>query len=125
MIRFQVEDTGSGIDPANLEQIFQPFQQGGSAKHRAGGTGLGLAISRNLVETMGGQLQVNSDLGQGSTFWFDIPLPQIFDREERITTVPGRGLDGKLPRIMVVNDEALGQNDVIGGFADKLYQLAD
>ena len=73
-IRFQVDDTGSGISPDQLEEIFLPFQQVGDRKRMTEGTGLGLSISKKLVEMMGSSLQVSSTLGQGSSFWFDLDL---------------------------------------------------
>jgi len=76
-IRFSVRDTGIGIDPAKQQDIFSPFAQAdGSISRRFGGTGLGLAISRQMVELMGGSLQVDSELGKGSTFWFELVLEQ-------------------------------------------------
>lgn len=74
-IRFQVSDTGIGIAPEALEEIFTPFYQVGDLAAPFEGTGLGLAISRRLVELLGGKLQVKSASGQGSTFWFDLVLP--------------------------------------------------
>ncbi|MBN2006556.1 MAG: response regulator [Anaerolineae bacterium] len=76
-LRFEVADTGVGIAPENLEKIFAPFEQVGDARRRAEGTGLGLPISRRLVGAMGGELQVKSAPGQGSTFWFEIELPVV------------------------------------------------
>lgn len=106
-IRFRVEDTGQGIDPAYLEIIFQPFHQVGDPARRSEGTGLGLAISQHLVQLMGGQLQVTSQLGQGSQFWFDIELPVVAEvvpaspihRDLKIM-----GFQGPPRRILVVDD---------------------
>ncbi len=75
MFRFCVEDTGPGVTAEELESIFEPFRQVGERKKMREGSGLGLAISRNLVRLLGGELYVKSTFGQGTTFWFDIPLP--------------------------------------------------
>jgi predicted ATPase/signal transduction histidine kinase/CheY-like chemotaxis protein/tRNA A-37 threonylcarbamoyl transferase component Bud32 len=74
IFRFEVEDTGVGMSEQELQKIFTPFEQVGNVNKRAEGTGLGLAISRQLIELMGSQIQVKSELGKGSSFWFDMPV---------------------------------------------------
>jgi signal transduction histidine kinase len=84
-LSFRIEDTGIGISPENLETIFKPFEQVGEQARQAKGTGLGLAISKNLVELMGGQLCVSSQINVGTQFWFEITL-----RDESLI-IPFRG----------------------------------
>ncbi len=75
-LRFEVQDTGPGLEAGQLERIFQAFTQADSSLTRThGGAGLGLAICQRLVQGMGGELKVTSELGQGSTFFFDADLP--------------------------------------------------
>ncbi len=75
-LRIEVIDTGIGIAADRLDDIFDAFTQAeASTTRRYGGTGLGLAISKHLVGLMGGQLQVSSEPGRGSRFWFDLQLP--------------------------------------------------
>jgi len=76
-VHFAIADTGVGLDPDKLEDIFLPFQQVGDRARRYSGTGLGLPICQKIVEMMGGKLQVKSTLDQGSTFWFEIELTEV------------------------------------------------
>lgn len=106
-IRFQIEDTGFGIAKADLNQIFEPFQQVGEHTHQIEGTGLGLPITKRLVEMMGGELCVASELGKGSTFWLELELPEVpqFVNEEKQTEPLIIGFEGQPCRLLVVDDK--------------------
>jgi len=74
-LRFEVQDTGIGLTPEQIQKLFHAFQQADDKiQGRFGGTGLGLVLTRNLVEMMGGEVGVQSKLGEGSTFWFEVRL---------------------------------------------------
>ena len=107
--RFAIEDTGVGIASEELETIFEAFQQVGDKQRQIQGTGLGLAISRQLVELMGGQLQVKSQLGQGTTFWFDLQLPKaknIIQPDNKLIDIQKIvGIKGEAPTIIIVDDK--------------------
>ncbi|MCA1994513.1 MAG: response regulator, partial [Coleofasciculus sp. S288] len=106
-LRFQVEDTGIGIAPEQLDEIFLPFQQVGEDSRKTEGTGLGLAISRQLVQLMGGELKVKSTVGKGSVFWLDLDLPEVF-QEDDIAKVDERniiGFVGSKRKVLVVDDK--------------------
>jgi signal transduction histidine kinase/CheY-like chemotaxis protein len=86
---FGVQDTGVGIPPELVPRLFAPFSQAEtSTTRRYGGTGLGLSIARGLVERMGGEIGVVSELGAGSRFWFRIALPVVEARDDERPAVP-------------------------------------
>ncbi len=109
-IRFQIEDTGVGMSLEQLEKIFLPFEQAGSAAQRSEGSGLGLAISHRIAALMGSQIQVQSHEGEGSIFWLDLTLPvtlahnwhqgQIISTQKHIT-----GIQGNAPQVLIVDDD--------------------
>ncbi|WP_208029748.1 PAS domain S-box protein [Rhabdothermincola sediminis] len=73
-VRISVTDTGPGVDPADFERIFMPFERLGAEQTDIEGTGVGLPLARGLVEKMRGAMGVHSELGQGATFWVELPL---------------------------------------------------
>lgn len=115
-LRFIVDDTGIGIEPSKLESLFEPFTQAdGSITRNFGGTGLGLAISQNLVHMMGGELQVTSEFGMGTSFFFDLHLPVSksaageLKPEESVFAVDFEEDVSSFPRLLLVEDNLVNQ----------------
>ena len=107
-LSFAVSDTGSGISPEEQQTIFNAFEQAEESRSVANGTGLGLTISRQFVELMAGRIQVESALGEGSTFTVDLPvgtaeavyIAEAVSKQTVAHLSPGQGS----PRILVVDD---------------------
>ena len=127
--RFDVQDSGIGIREDHLDAIFQPFEQTGEMQRRLGGTGLGLAITRQFVRLMDGDMHVESRIGQGSRFWFELELPVVDDAIaetdfERIVS----GYQGARKTILVVDDVAENRTvvvDMLGRLGFQMAQASD
>jgi two-component system, sensor histidine kinase and response regulator len=99
---FQVIDSGIGIAPEIQRKLFQPFTQAdGSTTRKYGGTGLGLAISRQIVNLLGGEIGVQSELGRGSNFWFQIPFKKQLPSRRRTLECDSRLAS---TRVLIVDD---------------------
>lgn len=106
-IQFVVGDTGVGIAPEDISKLFQAFEQVGDHKRQVEGTGLGLAISQQIVHLMGGHIEVKSQLGVGSDFFFTVELAIAPDWVQQNSTNAGqfiKGYRGKRRRILVIDD---------------------
>jgi len=108
-LRFEICDTGVGIDAAHLARVFEKFsQEDVSTTRRYGGTGLGLSICRELVTRMGGEISVTSEKGKGSVFTFDLPL-----RRARLspagTEAPVEAMPDRRLRILAAEDNPTNQ----------------
>lgn len=104
-LQFEVADTGVGMTKDQFETIFQPFEQVGDLERRFGGTGLGLSISRQLVRMMNSDIRVDSQPGKGSSFSFDLLVPQV---DVDIALRPARrrvsGYPGPVKTVLIVDD---------------------
>ncbi len=123
-VRFAVTDTGVGISPDVQERLFQPFQQGDAHLARVkGGTGLGLAICKRIVDALGGTIGVQSTLGDGATFWFELPfgLPATpaagHEAEAAQPAMPPAG--GRSLKVLVAEDTPANQI-VVRAMLEKL-----
>jgi len=118
---FEVVDSGIGIAEEQQATIFLPFEQVGDVQRRFGGSGLGLAISRQLVRLMGSDIRVESRLGQGSRFWFDVDLP-IAHAPPPADTTGQQIITGYLGprRKMLVVDDVAGNRAIMVDFLAPL-----
>ncbi len=114
-LRFEVRDTGIGIDAEQVTRLFQPFEQVSALARRAGGTGLGLVISRQLVRSMGGEIDFETTPGHGSAFWFEMKLPVVeepaapAEPRERVIT----GYEGPRRKVLIVDDMAANRSLIV------------
>ena len=125
ILRCEVKDTGPGIAPSLQERLFLPFERGPVAGEKAvAGTGLGLAICRRLVDLMHGELGVDSELGAGSSFWFEIPV-RLAQKEIATISLPSTP-DSRRRRLNILVAEDIEANrTVIGAMLQSLGHEAD
>lgn len=105
--RILVRDTGAGIPVEKLARLFTPFDRLGAEQSTVEGTGLGLALCQRLVHAMQGSIGVNSTLGNGSTFWLELPQaksPLQTLAAQRISSVPEQSTDEESRRILYIED---------------------
>ncbi len=110
LLRFEVEDTGLGISPDEIQTLFQAFRQTQSGLRSREGTGLGLTISQQFVGLMGGEITVESELAQGSTFRFTIPVQPGRAPQTELSPPRAHGIVGIAdpeipPRVLIVDDD--------------------
>ena len=129
LLHFSVEDTGAGISPEEIKGIFEPFTQASSGRKLQQGTGLGLAISSQLVNMLGGALDVESKLGEGSKFSFTIPVYTIQASEapmRRRQYRIARLADGQPTyRLLVVDDQPEGRQWISGVLERLGFQVRE
>jgi CheY-like chemotaxis protein/anti-sigma regulatory factor (Ser/Thr protein kinase) len=106
-VAISVTDTGEGIPPERLAELFQPFSRLGREATEVPGTGIGLAVSRRLAETMNGRLEVFSREGEGCTFTLHLPVAKVRDTPVSASPVPSAGLpliEGRAATLLYVED---------------------
>ncbi|BAZ27717.1 integral membrane sensor hybrid histidine kinase [Cylindrospermum sp. NIES-4074] len=127
-IRFEVRDTGLGIPQEKLQAIFLPFEQVGDSRRQTEGTGLGLAISQKIVEFMGSTIQVQSEMGVGSIFWFDVNLPAA---EEWVKTSQADdhgqiiGIKNCRPKVLIVDDKWANRSVIVNLLSPIGFEVAE
>jgi signal transduction histidine kinase/CheY-like chemotaxis protein/HPt (histidine-containing phosphotransfer) domain-containing protein len=125
MVRIEVQDTGIGISEQARQRLFSSFAQADSSiTRRFGGTGLGLAICKKLIEAMGGRIGVDSEPGQGSCFWFEIPL--IIGSAAAVSAAAEKeelSIPDQL-RILIADDNLVNRKVLAGLLGEKRHRIA-
>ncbi len=129
-LRFQVEDTGVGMSPEQLAKIFLPFEQVGDVGKQSEGTGLGLSISTRIIELMGSEIQVQSQAGEGSIFFFDLPLLVINSnwtspngpQKKRVTGLKEQAV---MPTVLLVDDDEMNRHLLSAWLKDLGFNLLE
>ncbi|XWK91811.1 MAG: CHASE2 domain-containing protein (plasmid) [Phormidium sp.] len=131
-IHFEVEDTGLGILPEQIDKIFLPFEQVGENQRKAEGTGLGLAISQKILQMMGSTLQVSSELGVGSKFYFDLNLELGGGEITAVKLLKPEAIAGftgkKSVKLLVVDDRTESRSlvvDLLKPYGFELIEASD
>jgi signal transduction histidine kinase/DNA-binding response OmpR family regulator/HPt (histidine-containing phosphotransfer) domain-containing protein len=126
LIRFEIADSGIGMPESVRQKLFQKFSQADSSiTRRYGGTGLGLAICKHLVELMGGLIGVSSEVGTGSTFWFQLPLERSNAILPNAKALPARI---KHLNVLIVDDIAMNLEIIgrqLGAYGMKTHGVGD
>jgi len=128
-VHFGVEDTGPGIAPQEIALLFDPFVQTSSGQQAQEGTGLGLAISQQFVRLMGGEIAVRSEVGQGSTFWFEVPA-EVAVRADVLSAQPVQRVLGLAPgqatyRLLVVDDKEVNRRLLVKMLAPLGFEVRE
>lgn len=118
-IRFSVFDSGIGIDPEHHASVMQPFHQVEHLDRKNQGTGLGLPISNRLLEMLGTHLNIKSALGEGTTFWFDLPQPDVKYRKLVHSPTRVTGYRGKARKILI-GEEGLATSTTLMPLLQKV-----
>jgi PAS domain S-box-containing protein len=128
-LRFEVHDTGIGLDESQRARLFLPFEQVAGAARGESGAGLGLAISRQLVRLMGGDIHVDSEPGRGSTFSFELEVSAAWEEASGVPRA-GKpvGYEGRRRTVLIVDDVAPNRamlNDALTMLGFDVYEAAD
>ncbi|MBP0013839.1 MAG: response regulator [Roseofilum sp. SBFL] len=126
-LRFEIGDTGVGMNPEQIQKIFLPFEQVGANSHKHEGTGLGLAITRQIVQMMGGKIEVQSQLDVGSQFSFEINVPVAKNWSISSTqNEQGKiiGYVGQRQKILVVDDKIVNRKVILEVLSPLGFEVA-